>query len=322
MKKTIVALSALLILAWFSVTSAGSLYLVNSGAKHVDIYDPVLQKKTGSIAAGDGPVKAAISKDNRLLAITQTETLGEWPDAVRVFDARKGDVVAKVSIVVTRYRSRGDAFPIFSKDSKKLYTAETGTGFLNVIDTSSWKLVKKLALGSNPLNPTLSPDGKRLYVPCLYSGSVAVVDTGNDLVVDTIKIVGQPSAVAIDPAGKVIYVADMFNNNVWVMDVETGGVVKKYAVGTAPSNLILINGLLYVLNTHSSTLSVIDVQKGEDVRSMGIGILPSKMAFDPKSGYLYVVSEDASISVVDTANNERLKSIPTDSNPTDIVFVP
>ncbi len=322
MKKTVLSLSALLILAWFSVASGASLYLVNNGTGQMDIYDPVLRKKTGSITGAGTPVKTAISKDGRLLAITQKENPGEWPDAVRVFDARKGDVVAKVSIVLTRYRSRGDAFPIFSKDSKKLYTAETGTGFLNVIDASSWKLVKKLALGSSPANPTLSPDGKRLYVPCLYSGTVAVIDTKNDLVVDTIKIEGQPSAVAIDPGGKVIYVADRLNNNVWVIAAGTGTVVKNYVVGTAPSNIMLINGLLYVLNTHSSTLSVIDVEKGEDVKSMGIALMPSKMAFDPESRMLYVVSEDASISVVDTTKHERLKSIPIDSIPTDMVFVP
>lgn len=330
MKKTVVSLSALLILTSFSVASGGSarasrgsLYLVINSGRQLDIYDPVLQKKTGSIATGDGPVKAALSPDGRLLAVTQKENLGEWPEAVRIFDMHKREVIAKVIVILTRYRKRGDAFPVFSKDSKKLYTAETETGFLNVIDTSNWKLVKKLALGVNPLNPVLSPDGKRLYVPCLYSGSVAVLDTEKDIVVDTIKIDGQPSAVAVDPAGKVIYVADRLNNNVWVMDAGTGTVVKKYVVGSAPSNLMLINaGFLYVLNTHSNTLSVIDVKKGEDVRSMGIALLPSKMAFDPESKILYVVSEDASISVVDTATNERLMSIPIDSIPTDIVFVP
>ncbi|MBI5235585.1 MAG: YncE family protein [Deltaproteobacteria bacterium] len=324
MKKTALLLSeaTLLILALFSVANGGTLYLVNNGKARLDVYDPVLQRKTGSIATAGGPVKAALSPNKRLLAITQGENLSEWPDAVRVFDVPKGNVVATVGIVLTRYRDRGDAFPVFSKDSKKLYTAESGTGFLNVIDASSWKLVKKLALCTNPLNPVLSADGKRLYVPCLYSGNVAVVDAENDLVLDTIKIDGQPSAVAIDLTGKVIYVADRLNNNVWAMNVKTGGVAKKYAVGSAPSNLMLVNAFLYVLNTHSNTLSVIDVERGEDVRSMGIAILPSKMAFDQESKMLYVVSEDASISVVDTANNERLKNIPIDSIPTDMVFVP
>lgn len=329
MKKTLVSLSALLILASFSVaggglgaTNRGSLYLVINGTRQLDIYDPVLQKKTGSMTAGESPVKAALSPDGKLLAVTQKETFGESPEAVWIFDGQKMMAAAKVEITLTRYRRRGDAFPIFSKDSKKLYTAEPETGFLNVIDTSNWRLVKKLALGVNPLNPSLSPDGRRLYVPCLYSGAVSVIDTEKDLVVDTIKIDGMPSAVTVDPGGKLIYVSDRLNNNVWVMDAGTGTVVNKHVVGSAPSNLMLIDGFLYVLNTHSSTLSVIDVKKEEDVRSIGIGLLPSKMAFDPESRMLYVVSGDSSISVVNTANNERLKSIPIDSHPSDIVFVP
>lgn len=329
MKKIFVSLSALLILASISVAGGGlgaatrgSLYLVINGTRQLDIYDPVLQKKTGSMTAGDSPVKAALSPDGKLLAVTQKETFGEWSEAVWIIDRREMKAAAKVNMTLTRYRRRGDAFPIFAKDFKKLYTAETETGFLNVIDASSWRLVKKLALGVNPLNPCLSHDGARLYVPCLYPGTVAVIDTEKDLVVETIKIDGMPSAVAADPGGRLIYVSDRLNNCVWVMDAGTGTVVNKYAVGSAPSNLMLINGLLYVLNGHSNTLSVIDVKKEEEVRSIGIGLLPSKMAFDPESRMLYVVSEDSSISVVNTVNNERLKSIPIDSHPSDIVFVP
>jgi len=329
MEKTLISLTALLMLTSFSVAgegvgaaNRGSLYLVINGTRQLDIYDPALQKKTGSMAVGESPVKAALSPDGKLLAVTQMENFGEWQEAVSVFDMQKLKAVARVDIIITRYRRRGDAFPVFSKDSKSLYTAETETGFLNVIDTSNWRLVKKLALGVSPLNPSLSPDGRRLYVPCLYSGAVAVVDTEKDLVFDTIKIDGMPSAVAVDQGGKLIYVADRLNNNVWVMDAGTGAVVNKYAVGSAPSNLMLINGLLYVLNTHSNTLSIIDVKKEEDVRCIGIGLLPSKMAFDPESRMLYVVSADLSISVLNTANNERLKSIPIDSIPSDIFFVP
>lgn len=321
MKKTAVFLSALLILAPFSFASGGSLYLVNSGAGRVDIYDPILRKKTGSIAAGDSPVKAALSPSGGFLAVTQMENPGEWPEAVWILDMERKEAAAKVNIILTRYRKRGVAFPVFSKDSMKLYTTETETGFLNIIDTSNWKLVKKLALGFHPLRPALSPDGGRLYVPCLHSGSVAVVDTGSDLVVDTIKIDGQPSAVAIDPSGRVIYAADRLNNNVWAMDAETGAVVNSYAVGSRPEDLLLINGLLYVLNAHSNTLSVIDLKKGEEVKSMGIGLLPSMMAFDQINKTLYVVSEDLSVSVVDTTKNERQKSMPIDSIPTDIVFL-
>ena len=142
MKKTLVSLSPLLVLASFSVATGGSLYLVSNGARQLDIYDPVLQKKTGSIATGDGPVKAALSPDGGLLAVTQKETLGDWPDTVRIFDIRKGSVFAKLSIPLTRYRKRGDAFPVFSKDSKRLYISESEYGFLNVIDTSNWRLVK------------------------------------------------------------------------------------------------------------------------------------------------------------------------------------
>lgn len=297
------------------------------GVGRVDIYDTVLRKKTGSIPAGDSPAKASLSPDGRFLAITQRENTGEWPEAVWILDMETRGVAAKVSIILTRYRRRGEAFLVFSKDSKKLYTAETDTGFLNVIDTTDWKLVKKLAIGVHPLRPVLSPDGKRLYVPCLHSGAVAVVDTENDLVVDKIKIDGQPSAVAVDPAGKAIYVADMLNNIVLTVDAKTGAVANSYAVGSRPENLLLIaEGLLYVLNAHSNTLSIIDLKKDEEVKSMGmgigIGLLPSKMAFDAANRVLYVVSEDLSISVVDTTKNERQKSIPIDSIPTDIVFLP
>lgn len=133
---------------------------------------------------------------------------------------------------------------------------------------------------------------------------MVVVDTKIDLVVNTIKIEGQPSSVAFAPGGKLIYVADRLNNKVWVMDTETGtvwGLLRQASCLSMPGSCTCL--------TPINRLSVIDVKKGEDVRSMGIGILPSKMADDPVNRMLYVVSDDASISVVDTVKNERLKRI-------------
>lgn len=329
MRKKTAAACALIPVCLFAYAHAGGpengkgvLYLVNHESREIRVVDPDLKKKVGAMAAGLSPLMVAASRDGRLLAVTQKEDLGEWPEAVLIIDREKGGVIAGVNIYVTRYRVRGDSFPVFSMDSKKLYTAESGTGFLNVIDTSDWKLVKKLAVGVSPVRPALSPDGKRLYVPCPYSAEVAVVDTDEDLVVGSIKIDGEPSAIAFGPEGAV-YVADRRNNRVVEFDPSGQRVERVFITGSSPEAMALVNNsLLFVMNRKSGDLSVIDLGLGEEVKRMAVAPLPLIMAYDPGARRLYVAPEDASISVVDTENLTRLKSIPLDATPTDMVFAP
>lgn len=305
----------------------GLLYAVNTTLKRVGIYDPELLKRIGTIQAGEFPLSIAISPDGEWIAVGnhmsyQTGRL----DAVWIIERRSGEVTRRIDIYRTHLRyqeKKGEAFLLFSTDGKKLYAVDSATRFLDVIRTSDWRFIKKVALGIYPMNPLLSPDGKRLYIPNLYSRDISIIDTERDEVVDSLKIDGTPSAVALGEDGKTLYITDMENHRVLFLDILSRSVTKEISVGTAPRNLILPDGrFLYVLNTYSNSLSIIDVITKEYVKTLGAAILPKRMAFDPSGKKLFVASEDAGIGVVDIVKQKPLTSIPTDGAAADIVFAP
>lgn len=301
---------------------SGMLYVVNTRPGSVGIYDVSNSKMLGRIQVGELPLDIALSPDGRWFAVSHRLTDGENADFVWIIDREKGEVVRKIDIPVTRYREHEKGFLLFSRDGKKLYVVDSGAGFLDVVRTSDWRLVKKVKLGIRPQNPVLSANGQRLYVPCLYSRKVFIVDTGKDAVTDYIAVDGLPSAIALSPDEATAYVADMENHSVLFIDLKERRVVKAVAVGTAPGNLISLDGrFLYVLNTYSNSLSVVDIAAKENIKTLAGGILPRRLAFDTEMKMLYIVSQDAGVIVVDVAAHKQLGGVATDITPAGIVFV-
>lgn len=300
----------------------GILYVVHTVPNTVSIFDPELMKLMRTISVGLEPLSVAVSPDARWLAVSHRVGGEERPDIIWIIDREKEEVAGKVEIYLTRYRERGESYLLFSIDGGKLYAVEGGTGFLDVVRTSDWRLIKKVSLGIHPQNPLLSNDGKRLYVPNLYSKEILIVDTEKDVVVDSLKIDGLPSAIALSEDEKTLYIADAENHRVIFIDAASRNVIKTVSVGTFPQNIILAEGFLYVLNTYSNSISVIDIETKQNIKTLPGGILPKNMAYDPKNKRLYVVSNDASVSVIDTVGKRPLKSIATDITPSGVVFAP
>ena len=164
------------------------------------------------------------------------------------------------------------------------YVTSINSNSVSVIDTSTNTVTATIPVGSGQVNVVVSPDGTRAYVS--LPNTISVIDTASNAVVATIG--GAGIAVAISPDGKSLY--DVSGSNVLVVSTATNSVIATVPLGNDPS---------------------------------GQPFMPEAAAITPNGARLYSVSlgmdQDFNfigvVSVIDTASNTVVASIPVDFPP-------
>lgn len=124
---------------------------------------------------------------------------------------------------------------LHSADRKQLYVLCQGTGDVRVLDSVSYREIKKIAVGRAPRGFSLSPKGDRLYVANSWDDTVSVIDTKSLTVTGTWPVAAEPSSVLPDRQGRLLYVANRISNDVVVLDAKTGAEEKRLAAGRGAS---------------------------------------------------------------------------------------
>ena len=124
--------------------------------------------------------------------VSQPVGFGRAPTAGRVRECR-GDVI----------QHRIDDRPgrvngvLAHPDGKRVFVTSGGNGSVQVIDTSSQRIVAEVPVGRRPWNMALTPDGRKLYVACGRSNAIAVVDATSYAKTGEIAVGSLPWGVAI-----------------------------------------------------------------------------------------------------------------------------
>src|SRR4029077_11348922 len=100
----------------------------------------------------------------------------------------------------------------------------------------------------------------RAYVANQGSGSVSVIDLTQSppVVVATVAVGSQPDALALSASGARVYAANFGGGSVSVIDRATNAVAKTVTVGSRPTGLVEVGGLVYVANLGSQSVSRFD----------------------------------------------------------------
>jgi YVTN family beta-propeller protein len=97
---------------------------------------------------------------------------------------------------------------VMTADNQKVYVTNQRGNTVVVVDRQSYEVRKSIAVGLNPLIPSITPDGRYVLVPNRNTDDVSVIDTRADSVVRTIANVGpQPHGSAVTPDGRYAYVS-------------------------------------------------------------------------------------------------------------------
>lgn len=193
---------------------------------------------------------------------------GPGPSDVVAFDAKTGQVVARIPVEINPYAT------VLSSDHRRLFVSNWASESVSVIDTETNKVIRTLHVGMNPNDMKLSSDG-RLFVACSNDNTVYIIDTRSLEVVERLSTTltpfapegSTPDAIEIDDRRKLLYVANADNDSIAVVRIAVRGhsaVIGFIPTGWYPSALALAdsNNTLFIGNS-----------KGEeghpDIKSVG-----------------------------------------------------
>ena len=219
-------------------------YVANSGDGSVSVID------TAKIGTQSNPVVATIATGEFLygVAVNPAGTyvyVTDWAFSsrtgiVRVIDAGSNTLFKSISVGM---------FPVgigVSPSGGRVYVANSGSGTVSVIDTSTntVPLGWTLQVGASPAGIAVSPSGLLVYVA--KQGGVSVIWAPTNALYATVPIANSPFGIATDPAGAryfvgnqdgTVSVIDSATNTAVAPPVTVGGnpLVFGAFVGSAPS---------------------------------------------------------------------------------------
>lgn len=91
--------------------------------------------------------------------------------------------------------------------NRRVYVTCAGSGDLDEVDTGSWSVVRRVALGGTPTMAAATPDGTRLVVTLRDAQSVAVVDVRAGRELGRVRTSAPlPHGVVVSPDGRYAFV--------------------------------------------------------------------------------------------------------------------
>jgi YVTN family beta-propeller protein len=155
---------------------------------------------------------------------------------------------AKTVKLESRYLSPGEL--AISPDGRRLYVICEKTDELQVVDTQSGKVMKRIAVGHVPRGLSLSADGKQIYVANSWTDTISVIDAEKLETVRSLATGSEPISVVADRQGETLYVANRLSNDISVIDLQSGKQIKRLAAGRGASYLALSSDGTLLLCTH------------------------------------------------------------------------
>jgi len=131
-----------------------TLYIAETTAKQVAVFDTDKAKVTASIAVDAGPTGLALSGDGKLLYVTCADPEG----TVCVIKTDAAKVVKRVPA------GYGAQSPVLSPDGKTLYVCNRFDNNVSVISTEQCKEITSIHALREPVAADITPDGRWLFV--------------------------------------------------------------------------------------------------------------------------------------------------------------
>jgi len=314
--------------------------------------------------ANDGTVSAINAITNSVIA---TVTVGSFPEGLAVtpnntsvYVANSGDTTVSVintatNTVVTTVSMQNFPFQIamtpdgafayvteFQEDRArrtKKHVPQSGTLFVEVIDTTTNQVVGSIANLNSPTAVAISPNGAFAYVAdtCFNGEStnacVEVVSTSNNQIVTTVQIPGtvgfDDGSIAITPDGSVVCVSvgvisgeqtDLQVALISTSNNTLSGTIDSVPSFTSPYGFAMTpGGLLYAAGSQQDGVYLFNPATKAFVGTIPAGSGPNGAALAPDGASIYVTDagDDANgytVSVINTRTNQAYSSTITVGN--------
>ncbi len=193
-----------------------------------------------------------------------------------------------------------------------------------IVDTTSHKLLRVLAAGSDPEQFDLSADESRLFVANEDTGRASVVDIASGKIVAAIPVGAEPEGVVVAPDGKSVLVTSESEHAITIIDSHRLQAVRSVNVGQRPRDIAFTpdSGGAYVTGEFDASLYFIGLRGTEPGRlalQLRKEARPMAVLLDAPRHRLYLsTGRGGTIAVVDASNAAKLelvKEVPVGTRP-------
>jgi YVTN family beta-propeller protein len=188
----------------------GKLYIANTTAKQVAVFEISTGKVIKTYPLSAEPCGLALSKQNSRLYVTSGGPKGRVTEINLQTDKISKNIPA----------GHTPTAPVLSHDNKSLYVCNRFDDNVSVIDLTSGKQIALIPVKREPVAAAITPDGRYLFVnnhlpagPAnkgKVSASVSVIDTNKNILITTIDLPNGTTAlqgICISPDGRFAYAA-------------------------------------------------------------------------------------------------------------------
>jgi YVTN family beta-propeller protein len=145
--------------------------------------------------------------------ILQTNSAG---DRVSLIDPATNKVVGEIKDIEANHGA------VASPDGSRIYISDEAMSTLDVADSKTLQVIKRIPLSAHPNNISISRDGRRVYVGIIEApGGVDVVDTASMKMVKTIQTKGSIHNTYVTPDGKYVVAGSIAGKTINVIDAKT-----------------------------------------------------------------------------------------------------
>ena len=197
----------------------GLLYVTSELAKAISVIDPRTMKVIGSISTGQ--------EQSHMFVVSHD---GKWgytanvgPGTVSVLDlTAKSDGSSHNPVKVIPVAGSVQRIAI-SPDDRMVFTSDQTKPELDVIDTATRTVTKRIPMESFGYGAAVTPDGRWLLVPMMAVNKIAVIDLKTFAVAKNIDFAAgtHPQEALVRPDGKVAYVSCDHSGQVAEIDTAT-----------------------------------------------------------------------------------------------------
>ncbi|MFA6946491.1 MAG: alkaline phosphatase family protein [Pedobacter sp.] len=256
-----------------------------------------------SIELGDLPLNIAVSKSEKLMAVTNN---GQGIQTLQLINPKTEVVLDQVEIPKSFYGLK------FSSNDRFLYASGGNDNWILKYELLEGKLKIRdtLVLGNawpekiSPVGIEIDDERNLLYAVTKENNSLYVIDLLSKKIVHSQSIGYEGYTCVLSPDRKTLYISLWGGKKVAFFDTELKKIAATVDVSYNPNELILnrSGNTLYVANSQDNSVSVIDVKEKKVIEVLDAALFPDSPTGSTTNG-LALSKDEKSLYIANADNN-------------------
>lgn len=147
-------------------------------------------------------------------------------------------------------------------DDSRVFVTSPDSGVVSVIDTHSWRVVRRIDAGRRPTRAAIDPAGRFVWISDESPArpAVTVVDAGAMSVARVLPVGAGPHAMAFSDDGALAFVTARAAGTLYVFDARTLARLGEVKTGRAPVDVAwsAVRGAAFVVDEEDGSVAVVD----------------------------------------------------------------